>query len=167
VSDALISAQKGVVSMTTISESNVLLRADVPLPAGFKVATDEFHQGWNRMRSGGAGRLDKKIKARGWSFTRAPGGTLRSGVGKTAQEAIGSALCQALAEMDQDSHAVEVGQMQVTSYPWFFVARVRVEPYRIQPVVVNEQAMPATAVRSANAPGLYTQYGSTMPLLRG
>ena len=153
--------------MTTISESNVLLRSDIPLPAGFKIATDEFHHGWNRIRSGGAGRLDKKIKARGWSFTRTPGGTLRSGVGKTAQEAIGSALCQALAEMDEDSHAVEVGQMQVTSYPWFFVARVRVEPYRIQPVAVNESAMPTTAVRSANAPPHYTQYGSTIPLLRG
>jgi hypothetical protein len=153
--------------MTTISESNVLLRSNVPLPAGFRVATDEYHHGWNRMRSGGAGRLDKKIKARGWSFTRTPGGTLRSGVGKTAQEAIGSALCQALAEMDDKSHAVEVGQMQVTSYPWFFVARVRVEPYRIQPVAVHESAMPATAVPSANAPGLYTQFGSAMPLLRG
>ena len=153
--------------MTTISESNVLLRSDVPLPAGFKVATDEFHRGWNRMRSGGAGRLDKKIKARGWSFTRTPGGTLRSGVGKTAQEAIGSALCQALAEMDEDSHAVEIGQMHVTSYPWFFVARVRVEPYRILPVAVHESTMPAPAVRPANPPGLYPQYGSTMPLLRG
>ena len=153
--------------MTTISESNVLLRSDIPLPAGFKIATDEFHHGWNRMRSGGAGRLDKKIKARGWSLTRTPGGTLRSGVGKTAQEAIGSALCQALAEMDEDSHAVEIGQMQVTSYPWFFVARVRVEPYRIQPVEVHESTMAATAARSANPPGLYPQYGSTMPLLRG
>jgi hypothetical protein len=103
--------------MTTISESNVLLRSDVPLPAGFKVATDEYHHGWNRMRSGGAGRLDKKIKARGWSFTRAPGGTLRSGVGKTAQEAIGSALCQALAEMNEDSHAVEVAKCKLPVIP--------------------------------------------------
>ena len=144
--------------MSTISESNVLLRAHVALPAGFKVATDEYDYGWSRMRSGGTGRLEKKMKARGWSFTRTPDGTLRSGVGKTAQEAIGSALSQALDEIDENSNAVEVGHMEVTRYPWFFVARVRVHPYRIQPGAANE---------SANPPGLYANYGSAMPLMRG
>ena len=148
--------------MTTISESNILLRSDIPLPTGIKVATDGYHLGWNRMRSGGAGRLDKKIRARGWSFTRAPGSTLRSGVGKTEQEAIDSALSQALAEMDGDCHAVEVGHMGVTSYPWFIVARVQVVPYRILPGAAIESDLPAKAVPSANARELDTRYGSAM-----
>jgi hypothetical protein len=154
--------KEGVVFMTTISESNILLRADVPLPTGFKVATDGYHHGWNRMRSGGVGRLDKKIRARGWSFTRTRGNTLRSGVGKTEQEAIDSALCQALAEMDGDCHAVEIGHMGVTSYPWFFVARVQVEPYRILPGAANDSDLPAKAVPSANARGLDARYGSAI-----
>jgi hypothetical protein len=154
--------KKGVVFMTTISESNILLRAEVPLPTGFRVATDGYHLGWNRMRSGGAGRLDKKIRARGWSFTRSPGSTLRSGVGKTEQEAIDSALCQALAEMDGNCHAVEVGHMGVTSYPWFIVARVQVVPYRILPGAAIESDLPAKAVPSANARELDTRYGSAM-----
>jgi hypothetical protein len=158
----LFLVNKGVDFMTTISESNILLRADVPLPTGFKVATDGYHHGWNRMRSGGAGRLDKKIRARGWSFTRTPGSTLRSGVGKTAQEAIGSAICQALAEMDGNCHAVEIGHMGITSYPWFFVARVQVEPYRILPGAAHESDLPAKKVPSANAGGLYARYGSAM-----
>jgi hypothetical protein len=148
--------------MTTISESNILLRAEVPLPTGFKVATDGYHLGWNRMRSGGAGRLDKKIRARGWSFTRTPGSTLRSGVGKTEQEAIDSALSQALAEMDGDCHAVEVGHMGVTSYPWFIVARVQVMPYRILPGAAIESDLPAKAAPRANARGLDARFGNAM-----
>ena len=148
--------------MTTITESNILLRAEVPLPTGFKVATDGYHLGWNRMRSGGAGRLDKKIRARGWSFTRTPGSTLRSGVGKTEQEAIDSALSQALAEMDGDCHAVEVGHMGVTSYPWFIVARVQVMPYRILPGAAIESDLPAKAAPHANARGLDARFGNAM-----
>lgn len=153
--------------MNGIAESNVLLRAEIELPAGFKVATDEFHDGWHRMRCGGTGRLEKKMKARGWSFLRTPGGTLRSGVGKTAQEAIGSALSQALEQMEEESNAVEVGRMEVTKYPWFFVARVRVQPYRIHAGAAHEAAMPAAATASAGAPGLYPQYGGAMPMMRG
>ena len=148
--------------MNSISESNVLLRAETELPSGFKVATDEYRDGWHRMRSGGANRLEKKMKARGWSFTPAPGGTLRSGVGKTAEDAIGSALCQALGEMELESNAVEVGRMEVTRYPWFFVARVRVQPYRIQPGTLNESAMPAKA--ATNTLGRYPQYDNAMPM---
>jgi hypothetical protein len=148
--------------MNSISESNVLLRAETALPSGFKVAIDEYRDGWHRMRSGGANRLEKKMKVRGWSFTPAPGGTLRSGVGKTAQDAIGSALRQALGELELESNAAEVGHMEVTKYPWFFVARVRVHPYRIQPCALNESATPAKA--AANASALYPHYSSTMPM---
>jgi hypothetical protein len=153
--------------MNGIAEKNVLLRAQIELPAGFKVATDEFHEGWHRMRCGGTGRLEKKMKTRGWSFVRTPGGTLRSGVGKTEQEAVGSALSQALGEMNPDWNAVEVGRMEVTKYPWFFVARVRVQPYRIQAGAAHEAAMPAAATASAGAPRRYPQYGGAMPMLRG
>lgn len=153
--------KKRVVFMNSISESNVLLRAETELPSDFKVATDEYRDGWHRMRSGGANRLEKKMRARGWSFTPAAGGTLRSGVGKTAQDAIGSALCQALAELELESNAAEVGHMEVTKYPWFFVARVCVQPYRIQPGALNESALPV------NAPALYPRYGSAMPMMRG
>jgi hypothetical protein len=146
--------------MSNIAESNVLLRAETQLPAGFKIATDEYRDGWSRMRSGGAGRLEKKMKARGWSFLPTPRTTLRSGVGKTAQDAIGSALCQALGELELESNAVEVGHMEVAKYPWFFVARVRVQPYRIQCGPLNESAMPP------NAPALYPHYSSAMPVMR-
>jgi hypothetical protein len=118
--------------MCTIAESNVILRAQTELPMGFKVATEEFRDGWNRMLSGGLRRLERKVQSRGWNFIRIADGALRCGVGETSQKAIASALKLALRRIDAHSNAVEVEQIKLTQYPWFFLARVRVHPYRIQ-----------------------------------
>ena len=162
------------VPMCKIIESNVLLRAQAELPMGFKVATEEFRDGWNRMRSGGARRLERKVLTRGWNFIRVADGTLRSGVGETSQKAIASALRLALRRVDAHSNAVEVEQIELTRYPWFFLARVRVHPYRIQ----QGSALPASA-RTAEVPiasrgsrsstradGVYPSFAGAMPLLK-
>ena len=118
--------------MCTIAESNVLLRAQAEMPSGFKVATDEFRDGWGRMRSGGTERIEKKVQSSGWNFVRLADGSLRSGVGETSQQAIASALKLALLRVGENSNAVEVQRIELTQYPWFFLARVLVHPYRIQ-----------------------------------
>src|SRR5487761_2589335 len=83
-------AEERAAHMCTIAESNVLLRAQAELPASFKVATDEFREGWNRMRAGGKPRLVKKVQTRGWNFVKTADGAQRSGVGETSQAAIAS-----------------------------------------------------------------------------
>jgi len=118
--------------MYPITESKVVLRAEAELPMGFNLRTEEFRAGWNLMRSGGVRRLEKKIHTQGWNLTKTADGKPRSGVGKTSQEAVGSALRQALGQVGPDSNAVEVGRIKVTEYPWFFVARVFLHAYRIQ-----------------------------------
>jgi len=67
--------------MRNIAELNVLLRVRVELPVGLKLATEEFHAGWNFVCSGDARQLEKKIQTRGWSFIKIADGLLKSGAG--------------------------------------------------------------------------------------
>ena len=160
--------------MCTIAESNVLLRARAELPAGFKVATEEFREGWNRMRAGGALRLERKVHTRGWKFIRISDGSLRSGVGETSQQAIASALKQALQRVEAHTNAVEVKRIELTQYPWFFLARVVVHSYRIQqgavlPASKDGAPMPEPARKRRLSPQsalMFPQFGGAMPMLK-
>jgi len=160
--------------MCKIAESNVFLRAQTELPAGFKVATEEFREGWNMMRSGGAVRLKKKVQTRGWNFFKFAGEALRSGVGDTSQAAIACALKLALRQVDAQSNAVEVERIELTQYPWFFLARVQVFPYRIQqeaalpaPVHVDPARTPLRLRRlSLESTELFPQFATAVPILK-
>jgi len=164
--------------MRTIAELNMLFHKRVELPSGLKVTTDEFQEGWSFVRRTDARHLGKRIQTRGWNFIRFADGSLRSGVGETSQEAIASALKLALRRVSDHSNAVEVEHIELTRYPWFFLARVRVYPYRIQqgktliemPGIVSD----ATPTSSRRLPGrlpdggaaLLPQFGSAMPALK-
>ncbi len=118
--------------MHTIAELTLLLRAQIELPANFRLATDEFCEGWEFVRTGGVGRLERKIQSRGWHFIKIADGFLRSGVGPTSQQAIANALRLALRRVSAHFNAVELETIEITQYPWFFLARVLMCPYRIQ-----------------------------------
>jgi hypothetical protein len=160
--------------MHTIAELNMLLRAQIELPVGLKLATVEFHEGWNFMRSGTAGQLKKKIQTRGWNFIKIADGLLRSGVGDTPQEAIASALKLALRRVNTHFNAAEVERIELTKYPWFSLARIIVYPYRIQQEAVlpvsdeAEQASAAMRPRRlpADADALLPHFGSAIPTLK-
>jgi len=124
--------QKEFKTMCTILESSVLLRARGEFPDGLRVATEEFREGWNRMRSGGVKRLEKKVQTRGWNFVKIGDGGQRSGVGETSEAAIATALRLALRKVDAQCNAVEVHKIELTQYPWFCVARMYLRPFRIQ-----------------------------------
>lgn len=161
--------------MRNIAELNMLLRVRVPLPDGLKLATEEFREGWNFVRTGDARRLEKKIVTRGWNFIRIADGSLRSGVGETSQEAIASALKLALRRVNEHFNAAEVAHIELTRYPWFFLARVRVHPYRIQQgallPVPDEAAPEPIATRQRRLPAqsaeMFPNFASTMPVLKG
>jgi hypothetical protein len=152
----------------------VLLRAQIELPDGMKLATDEFHEGWNIVRTGNAPRLKEKIQSRGWNFIKIADGSLRSGVGDTSQEAIAGALKLALRHVSDHFNAAEVEHIELTQYPWFFLARVRVYPYRIQQDAVlmeMEEAEPMEMAGrqrrlSTQSAEMFQQFGSAMPLLK-
>jgi hypothetical protein len=160
--------------MRTIAELNILLRARTELPCGLKLATDEFREGWEFVRTFDARRLEKQIVLRGWNFIRIAEESLRSGVGETSQEAIASALKLALRHVSTHFNAAEVDYIELTQYPWFFLARVRVYPFRIQqgavlpvsdiaevfPVSHRQRSLPAQAEI------LYPDFGCNMPHLK-
>jgi hypothetical protein len=159
--------------MCTVTESNVMLRAQAELPDGFKVATEKFLEGWGRMRSGGVVRLEKKVHIRGWNLLKIAEGAVKSGVGATSEEAIASALKLALRRVDAHSNAVEVEQIRLTQYPWFCVARVRVHPYRIQegmvlPVMAEIAPRPVIAreSRQQQADEIFPDFDAAMPMLK-
>jgi hypothetical protein len=160
--------------MCIVAESNVMLRGQTNLPVGFKVATEKFLEGWTRMRSGGVVRLEKKVQVRGWNFLSIAEGAIKSGVGETSQEAISCALKLALRGVDAHSNAVEVEQIQLTQYPWFCLARVRVHPYRIQEdselPALAEVALTPPAARerrfSCEAAELFPEFGAAIPMLK-
>jgi hypothetical protein len=160
--------------MRTIAELNVLMRVQTELPNGLKVATEEFREGWNFLRAANAQRLQKKIKTRGWNFIKIAGGSLRSGVGDTSQEAIASALKLALRRLGAHLNAVEVEHIELTHYPWFYLARVRVSPYRIQQGPILQMADEAASISNTiqhrllpvQSAALFPHFGSAMPMLK-
>jgi hypothetical protein len=156
--------------MHEIAETNMLLRERSNLPGNLKLATDEFREGWHLVRTVNAARLTKKVRACGWNFIKIGDGLLRSGVGDTRQEAIASALKLALRQVAGHYNAAEVEHIQLTRYPWFFLARVSVNPCRIQQGTAGAALMLPAAARQRRLPpdsaALYPQFGSAMPLLR-
>lgn len=160
--------------MRIIAERNMLLRAKTALPDGLKLATDEFREGWEFVRTFDARRLEKQIVLRGWNFIKIADESLRSGVGETSQEAIASALRLALLRMDAQFNAVEVEYIECSEYPWFFMARLRVCQYRIQqgaePAGLDQLAPHSIASGRRRLPpdakALYPDFGSRMPLIK-
>jgi len=160
--------------MRTIAELNMLLRARTELPEGLNLATDEFREGWNFLKTTNAERLEKKIHAHGWNFIKVRDESLRSGVGDTSQEAIASALRLALRRIGTYFNAAEVEHIELTQYPWFFLARVRVYPYCIQQSAalrVPDEAehlfiKPGQRRLPHQSAALYPLFGSAMPQLK-
>jgi hypothetical protein len=158
--------------MRKIAEANMLLRARFELPRGMNLATDEFQEDWKFLRNVNAVRLEKKVRARGWNFIKIADGSLRSGVGASSQEAIASALKLALRRLSEHFNAAEVEHIELTQYPWFFLARLTLSPYRLQkdPILaVPDQGLPIAHREKrlpVNAAALYPEFGSAMPMLK-
>jgi hypothetical protein len=160
--------------MRKIAALNVLLRMRVVLPEGLKVTTEEFGEGWDLMRTGDVERLKEGIQARGWNFIKIAYEPRRSGVGETPEEAIRTALRLSLRRISEHFNVVEVDRIELAEYPWFFLARVMLCPYRIQkdavptapeealshPIVPPQRRLPT------NSPELYPAFGAVIPRLK-
>jgi hypothetical protein len=139
-----------------------------------KLATDDFREGWSFSRSMDARRLEKKILSHGWNFIKIVDGPLRSGVGDTAQEAIAGALKLALRRVSPHFNVAEVDYIQLTKYPWFFLARVRVLPYLIQQgtvLPISDDLSPLSVTPrqkwlDLESTALFPQFACAMPQLK-
>ena len=160
--------------MPNITELTILLREHVELPDGFELATDAFHEGWNLARSVDARRLEEKIHTHGWHSIKIAEGLLRNGVGKTSQEAIDSALKLALRHVGALFNVVEVKHIELSEYPWFFLAKVQIYPFRVQQSAILPQPdhyepvpiKPRQRRLPLHAGALYPQFGGAVPRFR-
>jgi hypothetical protein len=160
--------------MRIITELNVLLRARTALPSGLRITTEEFREGWSFMLAFNAQQLIDRVQSCGWNIIRIAEGLQACGVGDTSQEAIASGLRLALIRMSKRFNAVEVKYIELTKYPWFYLARVRVCPFRIHqdavlpvpdeflssPILHRQRRLPH------DADVLYPHFGSAMPQIR-
>lgn len=118
--------------MQDIAELTVLSRITAKLPDSLKLETENFQEGWTFMRSGDVHWMDKKVRNCGWQFIWIAEPSERGGVGQTAQAAIAGALKLALRRVGPCFNAAYIDNIELTRYPWFFIAKVRVYPYQIQ-----------------------------------
>jgi hypothetical protein len=160
--------------MRNIVEKSILIRELIELPDGLELAADEFREGWKLARTIDVSRLEKQITSREWNLIKIADGLLRCGVGDTAREAIANALQISLRHAGELSNAVEVQQIQLTQYPWFFLVRVQICAMRIQqnaflPMPDHYEPRPAKP-RPRRLPVyadvLYPQFGSAIPSLK-
>ena len=160
--------------MCNVVAWNVLLRAQTELPVGLNVPTEEFGEGWDLMQQGDLERLNQEIQARGWNLIKIERGAQRSGVGNTREEAISAAVRLSLCHISEFFNAVEVDCVELTEYPWFFLATVMLCPCRIQQDAVQfmpEDAPSRPIVRPhkqtpANLPGMSLHFSDAMPIPR-
>jgi len=148
----------------TITEMNLLVRARMELPGGLELATYQFREGWESIQSEDACRLKKKMRTSGWNFIKIGDGILNSGIGDTSQEAIAGALKLALRMISEHLPAVEVGDISLTRYPWFCLARVTVFPCWIQQspasLVPDRVTLLRPAPRAAAAPSRCARFAN-------
>src|SRR5580704_16754345 len=115
--------------MQDIAEHTVLSRVTAELPNGLRIVTEVFQEGWNIIRSGNVHRLDKAIRGCGWHFIWIAEPSRHGGVGQTEQAAIAPALSLALRRVSPGFNAASVDRVEISHYPWFFIARVKIYPY--------------------------------------
>jgi hypothetical protein len=159
--------------MYDIAETNLLLRERIELPVGLKLATEEFGEGWNLVKAKDARMFEKRVLRRGWKFIKMVDGWLRSGVGETPQSAIASALRLSLRHVSPHFNSVEVNHIEWTQYPWFYLARVMVNPYRIQQgeiMPVPDETSPRRVILRCRLPRdtaeMFPGFCSSMPMVK-
>ena len=160
--------------MPPITKLDVLMRVHVELPEGLELPTEDFREGWRFVRATNARRVEQQISASGWSYIKIADQSLRSGVGDTSEEAIANALMITLRHVHTHFNAAEVEHIRLTQYPWFYLARVRVNPCIIRqsadlPVPYPAAllpVMPRQRRSPARAAALYPIFNSNMPELR-
>lgn len=160
--------------MSNITERNILLRKQVELPVGLKLTTKEFSDEWIILHASKEQQFEKQIISCGWNLIKIADKLQHSGVGKSSQEATVNALRLTLLRVGEIFNAVEVEDIEMTQYPWFYLARVVINPCRVQhsaslPVPDHYEPIPIKARQRrlpVHANALYPHFGSAIPQLK-
>jgi hypothetical protein len=160
--------------MPDIAEQNIFIREHIKLPDGLILTTDGFREGWRIARTTNVSQLEKQIILHGWNMIEIDDAQLRYGVGDTSEEAMANAYRIFLGHASEVSNVVKVENIELTQYPWFFLAKVQTYPFRIQQSALPpasdhcgpRPAKPRQRRLPSHAGALYPQFGSAIPLLK-
>ena len=119
---------------------SVFLRKGCVMPPHFDLAQQPCADNWMLLDDIGSPVLDTMIRQAGWHFLCLQGSYSHSGVGRSRDGAIHRALARVLKGLKMRFNAAELESVQVSSYPFFYIAKVTVQACHIQKHTSLEQA---------------------------
>ncbi|MGA9132098.1 MAG: hypothetical protein ACLP00_04135 [Terracidiphilus sp.] len=111
---------------------SVFLRSDCILPERLNPCLQPIGEKWSVVEETPALVFDTMIRQAGWHFMWLQGSCSRMGVGLTEEAAIRRALSRALKGVSNRFNAAELDSLQITEYPGFQIANVRIQTLQIQ-----------------------------------
>jgi len=130
---------------------SVFLRSGCILPDRLDPSRQSIGDGWSVVEEIPALAFDTMIRRAGWHFMWLQDACSRRGVGLTEEAAISRALSGALKGISKRFNAAKLDSVEITQYPGFQVANVRVQTLQIQQhsslniaAGLNPQPVPAT-----------------------
>ena len=110
----------------------MFLRTGCVLPDGLDLTQTRFSEKWMLVENATAATLDIRIRNAGWHFMFLLAAHSRVGIGWTAESATTRAMTLALKETEGRFNAAELGVVEVSRYPGFYVARATLYTRQIQ-----------------------------------
>jgi hypothetical protein len=111
---------------------SVFLRNGCILPDRLDACRQPVSEGWSVVEEIPALVFDTMIRQAGWHFMWLQDSSSRRGIGLTEEAAIRRALSGALKGVSRRFNAAKLDFVQITQYPGFQIANVRVQTLQIQ-----------------------------------
>lgn len=129
---------------------SVFLRSDCILPERLDPCLQPISEKWSVVEEIPALVFDTMIRRAGWHFMWLQDAFSRRGVGLTEEAAIRQALLRALKGVSKRFNAAELDFLQITEYPGFQIANVRIQTLLIQRhaslnIVAGQHPLPVQA----------------------
>ena len=111
---------------------SVFLRSGCILPDRLDPCLQPVGADWSVVEEIPALVFDTMIRQAGWHFMWLQDACSRRGIGLTEEAAIRRALSRALKGVSKQFNAAELDFLQITEYPGFQIANVRIQTLQIQ-----------------------------------
>lgn len=110
----------------------IFLRVNCVLPNGLHLRQEPFDEAWMSVENAAPAQLDHAVREAGWHFMWIEAACSRRGWGRTDQIAARRAITRALGQTQARFNAAELGDLHITRYPGFRVAKATLRPRHIQ-----------------------------------
>jgi hypothetical protein len=129
---------------------SVFLRRECILPDRLDLCLRPIDETWSVVEEIPALVFDTMVRQAGWHFMWLQDACCRRGIGLTKEAAIRRALSRALKGVSKQFNAAELDSLQITEYPGFQIANVRIQTLQIQRhaslnIAVGQDPLPVPA----------------------